>query len=97
MRALYDSEAHAIRIDLTDPPYDKASWVDSRAYPVLPHYDADDALVAVEMLYADTLDEAEVVQALTGLPLDTPSLLAAWRAGLAAPDREVVVGPAIAA
>ena len=97
MRALYDSEAHAIHIDLSDPPHQQPSWADSHAYPVLPHYDADDRLVAVELLYADTLREAEVVEALTGLPLDIPTLLAAWRAGLAAPDREVVVGPAIPA
>jgi len=97
VRALYDSEAHAIWIDVVDPPAETGSGADSDTYPILPHYDADDVLIAIEMLYADTLDEAEVVQALTGLPLDIPSLLAAWRAGLAAPDREVVVGPAIPA
>ncbi|MFM8827896.1 MAG: hypothetical protein ACKOGE_01230 [Actinomycetota bacterium] len=97
MRALFDSEAHAVRIDLVDPPHEAASWADSNTYPILPHYDADDRLIAVEILYADTLSEEEVVTALTGLDLDIPTLLAAWRAGVAAPDREVVVGPAIPA
>ncbi len=97
MRALYDSEAHAMWIDIVDPPADAGAGADTQAYPVLPHYDADDRLVAVELLYADTLPEGQIVNALGGLDLDTPTLLAAWRAGLAAPDREVVVGPAIPA
>lgn len=97
MRALYDSQAHAIRIDLTEPPLERRSWADSKTYPILPHYDAHDRLIGVEILYADTLSEREVVDALGGLDVDLPTLLAAWRAGVAAPDREVVVGPAIPA
>ena len=96
MRALYDSEAHAMWIDVVDPPSETVDGADDDTYPVLPHYD-DDRLIGIELLSADTLPEAQIVSALTGLPLDIPTLLAAWRAGLAAPDREVVVGPAIPA
>lgn len=97
MRALYDSEAHAIWIDVVDPPRPTGAGADDANYPVLPHFDGDAVLVGVEILNADDLPESQVVEALTGLDLDIPTLLASLRAGLAAPDREVVVGPAIPA
>jgi uncharacterized protein YuzE len=97
MRALYDSEAHAMWIDVVDPPATTGAGADLDAYPVLPHFDVDDRLVGVEILNADDLPEAQILQALEGVDLDLPTLLASWRAALAAPDREVVVGPPIAA
>ncbi len=96
MRALYDSEAHAMWIDVLDPPSATSTGADDDAYPVLVHYD-DDRLIGVEILCADDLPESQIVNALAGLDLDVPSVLAAWRAGLAAPDRHVAVGPAPAA
>jgi len=97
VRALYDSEAHAIWIDVIDPPATTGVGADDDTYPTLPHYDTDDRLIAVELLRAETLSEEKVVTALTGLGPRHPTLLAAWRAGVAAPDREVVVGLAIPA
>lgn len=97
MKALYDSQAHAIWIDVVDSPSRTASGADDETYPVLPHYDNDDRLIGVEILYADDLPESQVVEALGGLDVDVPSLLAAWHAGVAAPDREVVVGPLLPA
>ena len=64
---------------------------------MLPHFDVDDRLIGVEILNADDLPETKIVEALKGADLDLPTLLASWRAALAAPDREVVVGPPIAA
>ena len=95
MKALYDSEAHAMWIDVVDPPSETVDGADDDTYPILPHYDDRGRLIGIELLCADTLPETRIASALTGLPLDIPTLLAAWRAGLAAPDREVVVGPAI--
>ncbi|MBL6633517.1 MAG: DUF2283 domain-containing protein [Actinomycetota bacterium] len=95
MKALYDSEAHAMYIDVVDPPCWAGGGADDDSYPVLHHYDEDDRLVGVEILSADTLPEAQIVSALAGLELDVATVVASWRAALAAPDREVVVGPAL--
>ena len=54
----------------------------------------DDRLIGVEILSAHTIPESQIAHALTGHAVDTPSVIAAWHAGVAAPDREVVVGPA---
>lgn len=97
MKALYDSEAHAMWIDVVDPPCETAGSADDEKYPVIAHYGTDDRLVGVEILYADRLPESQVLDALAALAVDVPSVIAAWHAGVAAPDREVVVGPLLPA
>lgn len=84
-------------IDVVDPPAETGAGADADAYPVLLHYDFDDRLVGVEILYADKLPESQIVEALKGLDLDVPTVIASWRAALAAPDREVFIGPVLAA
>jgi uncharacterized protein YuzE len=97
MKALYDSEAHAMWIDVVDPPSEMAGGADDAAYPVLTHYDNRERLIGVEILYADKLPESQIVEALKGVDLDVPTVIASWRAALAAPDREVFIGPVLAA
>ncbi|MBM3665113.1 MAG: hypothetical protein FJW92_04910 [Actinobacteria bacterium] len=97
MKALHDSEAHARWIDVVDPPGETVDGADDDTFPILPHYDDHDRLIGIELLGADTVPEAQIVDALTDLDLDIPTLLAAWRAGPAAPDREVMVDPVILA
>jgi uncharacterized protein YuzE len=91
MRALYDSEAHAMYIHLVDPPYEGPAGADDAGYPVLVEFDPDDRIVGVQILSADDHPDAAVVAALERFGLDVVGILAARDAALRAPDREVTL------
>jgi uncharacterized protein YuzE len=91
MRALYDSEAHAMYIHLVDPPYEGPAGADDAGYPVLVEFDPDDRIVGVQILSADDYPDAAVVTALERFGLDVVGILAARDAALRAPDREVTL------
>jgi uncharacterized protein YuzE len=91
MRALYDSEAHAMYIHLVDPPYEGPAGADDAGYPVLVEFDPDDRIVGVQILSADDHPDAAVVTALERFGLDVVGILAAHDAALRAPDREVTL------
>jgi uncharacterized protein YuzE len=91
MRALYDSEAHAMYIHLVDPPYEGPAGADDAGYPVLVEFDPDDRIVGVQILSADDHPDAAVVTALERFGLDVVGILAARDAALRAPDREVTL------
>jgi len=77
MRALYDSEAHAMYIHLVDPPYEGPAGADDAGYPVLVEFDPDDRIVGVQILSADDHPDAAVVTALERFGLDVVGILAA--------------------
>jgi uncharacterized protein YuzE len=91
MRALYDSEAHAMYIHLVDPPYEGPAGADDAGYPVLVEFDPGDRIVGVQILSADDHPDAAVVTALERFGLDVVGILAARDAALRAPDREVTL------
>ena len=91
MRALYDSEAHAMHIHLVDPPYEGPAGADDAGYPVLVEFAPDDRIVGVQILYADDHPDAAAAAALARFGLDVVGILAARDAALRAPDREVTL------
>ena len=99
MRALYDSEAHAMYIDVVDPPHEGPRGTDADGYPVNVDVDSGERIVGVEILDADDTPDDTVVAVLARFGLDAVGILAARDAALRAPDREVTlpVGASLAA
>lgn len=86
MLADYDSEAKAIAITLITEP--RAAYGEEVGGGCIVAVDDDDRVVSVELLNPeDGLDPLVAAAARYGL--DAEALLAAARAALAAPDREV--------
>lgn len=91
MRALYDSQAHAMYIDVVEPPADAVAGADSDAYPVLVHFDHGDRIVGVEILYADAGADQDLIAALRRHDLPVEAILSARDVALRNPDCPVVV------
>lgn len=90
MRALYDSEADALQIDLDDVPVDHVEDVGNGAAVSL----AGETAVGLELLGAREGIEAPIAEAASRYGLDREALEAAARSALAAPDRVVVLAVA---
>ncbi len=96
MKACYDSEANALSIDLVE--VDRWEGSDEAASTVNVAI-ADGKPVNVELLYPDLGIDEPLRAAAERFDLDAEALIAAARAAIAAPDREVTleVGVRIAA
>ena len=92
MRAIYDSRARALYIDVVDPPHESDNWVDeSAADQFFVHVDAHDRVVGIEVLDADDIDERTLRQLVGRRGLDPDQVLTALGAALGVPDREVTL------
>lgn len=87
MRALYDSEADALQIDLEDEHVEHVEEVEGGAAVGL----AGDHVVGVEVLGARAGIDEPLAAAAERYGLDREALEAAGRSALAAPDRLVVL------
>jgi hypothetical protein len=86
MHAEYDSEAKALRIDLIEAP--KAAYGEEIGSGCIVAMDRNDNAVSVELLSPEAgLEPLGVAAERYGL--DEEALLAAARAALAAPDRQI--------
>lgn len=97
IRALYDTEAGALAIDLEEPAGQAVHG--SEAIPgLIVAQAADGRVVSVETLDPGASDlEDRLIAASGRFGLDSATLIAAARAALAVPDREVSVEVAGAA
>lgn len=96
MKAVFDRKANALSIDLVAPCY----WDDSEKVALRTHVAiAGDKPVNVELLFPDLGIDEPLRVAAERFDLDAEALIAAARAAIAAPDREVTleVGVRIAA
>jgi hypothetical protein len=88
MKADYDSEANALSIDLIDVPH----WEGSEGVGQRVNVSfAENEPVNVELLYPDLGLEEPLREAAERYELDSEALIAAARAAIAAPDREVTL------
>ena len=92
MRAVYDSEAHAMYIDVVDPPHCDDNWViDSAADQLFLHVDDHDRIVGIEVLDADDVDTALLRRFVGTRGLDADQVIAAHAAALRAQDQAVTL------
>lgn len=92
MRALYDSEAHAMYIDVVDPPHEADNWVDeSLEDQFFVHVDERDRVVGIEVLDADDIVIAVLKRLAARRGLDADQVITAHGAALGVPDRMVTL------
>ena len=88
MKAVYDSKANALSIDLVSQRYWEGSEKVTSTVNVA---FAGDKPVNVELLFPDLGIDEPLRAAAERFDLDAEALIAAARAAIAAPDREVTV------